>query len=104
MIKGTFLLPSELKKDIDTFKIAYDAAEVKIISLYNAYNFFQSRKERLDSLWQIECRIRREFNFQKNGCSVARRFIQEIKAENIGKMTIFPYKFSNFIQMKESLS
>ena len=87
MIKGTFLLPKELKKEIDAFKIAYDAAEVKIISLNNAYNFFfQSRKERLDSLWEIECRIRREFNFQKNGCSVARRFIQEIKAENIGKI------------------
>ena len=29
MIQGTFLVPTELKKENDTFKIAYNAAEVK---------------------------------------------------------------------------
>lgn len=44
MIKGTFLLPKELKKEIDAFKLEYDAAEVKIISPNNAYNFFLVKK------------------------------------------------------------
>ena len=87
MIQGTFLVPTELKKEIDTFKTEYYAAEVKkIIFLTIPINLFQSRKERLDHLWSIECRVRREFNFQKNGCSVARRFIQEIKNENLGEI------------------
>ena len=44
MVKGTFLLPKELKKEIDAFTNEYNAAEVKIISPNNAYNFFSVKK------------------------------------------------------------
>ena len=45
MIQGTFLVPTELKKEIDTFKIEYYAAEVKKIILpNNSYKFISVKK------------------------------------------------------------